>query len=173
MNKKRFEDSVSIAVESEHKLIGLKYFKWHFNVVDRRLDIYYKDQLLESYEGQDAIDLHKQFNDEITMPKHLTESEVKRISENICRLSEDETKKRDMYRVFSRWLFYHYFKYFTDYSLQSIGNCHNQDHATVLHGLKQIKNPYLGDWRLNLKIRFMNEINRVHESAGIIKKFRL
>ena len=172
MNEQRFTDSISISTESQHKLIGLEYFKWHMSVDVPRLDIYYKNILLESHTGDKAIELYQQFHEDESVPKHLSESEVRRIAENVCRVSDSTVKSRDMYVVFSRYLFFHYFNRFTEDSLQHIGNYYLIDHSTVIHGLKKVRDNYLNGWRHTCKLKFENEINRIHNKIGITKIFK-
>jgi chromosomal replication initiation ATPase DnaA len=78
------------------------------------------------------------------------------------------TRERDVVeaRQFAMW--YHYF--YEGYSQAAAGDLYNRDHATVIHGCKQVETLMQVDKRFQIKaIRAMKMLNAVNEANNAEK----
>lgn len=84
----------------------------------------------------------------------ITLNLIKAIVEGQTNIVDMSIQNRDMDFVEARWIYFNLARKFTDYSLQSIGSVVERNHATVLHGLKELDNA-LNIGRFKLKKEYL------------------
>lgn len=86
-----------------------------------------------------------------------------KVIEEVTGISKERmlVKTRVRSVVVARQIFFHFTRKYTKLSLTQIGSIFNQDHATVLHGIRQVKS--LRDAKDKPFLEIFNQVNNIVE----------
>lgn len=162
----QFNKAIIQVNENIHRLPAIGLIEYHFLQKELILKVFVNNILIATFNGNQAKELYMETNGEKRQNVLLTESQVKRIAAECVGVDVSllESKTRNMYAVWGRYLVYSYFREHSIYSLTRIGSMFEQkkDHATVLHGLKELKNNMISGWRKLSKNSFDINVTELH-----------
>jgi len=99
--------------------------------------------------------------------KHISFLDLEIMAEKICGINSIYTSTNKQENVFARWMVADYIRRTTSLSFQYIANRYGlKQHGTIMHGVEQIRNEFLGGWRLDFYLEFQKEIDKKHKELG-------
>ena len=159
--------------EYNHNLSGIGLVEYSFFEQESRLKISVNNIIVNELTGNRAIVAFENIIGNRKYSAKISIEDLETIAAKCCGTTILRMKEntKDSHIVFSRWLVWDYIvkylypKEFT--SLQKIADLYAKDHASVLHGVKTLKERQFG-WRLTAVKEFWETLtNQINKNGSL------